>query len=369
MVTTSSRQLRLPRSLVAWIGPATAQSLTTLVEFQCSTVGCAPNGRLLQARDGFFYGDGQRGRLSVAGRRHSLPHGSDWSNHRAALARSILHRGSRRVLLRHDSGWRPGWQRHRLPDRSNRNVTELYAFDGTTAWAPGPLVQTVDGLFYGIVSMPGTDDTRSSASTTPAISTCCGPTARQSKTSGCCSPPATVSCTHHVHGRVFRLNRNGQARILAVFPTVYVDLMEASDGSFYEPTIDGGASGRGTIFRMTHAGKIEVLHGSGEVRSMVRTLTKRRSRGGMATCTGTTGLRRRGVSTRALCIESIQFPATSRSSILSATRPMPVPAPLVSWSRATMALCTARRRSGGPSTTGQLPPTARRRGSLAERIT
>jgi uncharacterized repeat protein (TIGR03803 family) len=61
-------------------------------------------------------------------------------------------------------------------------------------------------------------------------------------------------------GRVFRMNRKGQTRVLHAFPTVYVDLMEASDGFFYGATIDGGATGAGLIFRMTRSGRVRVLH-------------------------------------------------------------------------------------------------------------
>jgi uncharacterized repeat protein (TIGR03803 family) len=61
-------------------------------------------------------------------------------------------------------------------------------------------------------------------------------------------------------GIVYRINRNGVGHELHAFPTVYLDIMEASDRFFYGATIDGGAFGAGMIFRMSRGGQVRVLH-------------------------------------------------------------------------------------------------------------
>ena len=147
-------------TLAGGVDRATAQSLATLVEFQCSTVGCAPNGRLLQARDGFFYGTASEADYPWRG------DGTVFRMDRNGQITVLL--SPARFFIEGLDGFFYGTTPDGGPVGSGTvyrmdpagNVTELYAFDGTTAWAPGPLVQTVDGLFYGIVSMPGTDDNR-----------------------------------------------------------------------------------------------------------------------------------------------------------------------------------------------------------------
>ena len=61
-------------------------------------------------------------------------------------------------------------------------------------------------------------------------------------------------------GVIFRMTKQGQARVLATFPTVYVDMMQGSDSNFYGTTIDGGSAGAGIVFRMGPSGNVTVLH-------------------------------------------------------------------------------------------------------------
>ena len=41
----------------------------------------------------------------------------------------------------------------------------------------------------------------------------------------------------------------------------YAGLIQAADGNFYGTTVQGGSAGAGTIFQMTAAGILTVLHG------------------------------------------------------------------------------------------------------------
>jgi hypothetical protein len=50
--------------LVAFVGIAHAQSLETIVQFNCDTIGCAPNSGLIQGPDFFFYGTTSEGGAS-----------------------------------------------------------------------------------------------------------------------------------------------------------------------------------------------------------------------------------------------------------------------------------------------------------------
>jgi len=248
-------------TLVSGGHPAAGQSLETLVQFQCSTVGCAPNGRLLQARDGFFYGTASEA---------DYPWRGDGTVFR------MDRNGGMTVLLSParffiealdgffygttaDGGAFGSGSVYRMDTAGN--ATDLYAFDGTTAWAPGPLVQTADGLLYGIFSIPGTDESRLFRIDTIGNLVWLRPRGAAIRSVRMLLASSSNGFLYGTtyDGRVFRLSRHGQARILAVFPTVYLDLMEASDG-FYGATIDGGATGAGTIFRMTRAGKVEVIH-------------------------------------------------------------------------------------------------------------
>jgi uncharacterized repeat protein (TIGR03803 family) len=240
--------------------PAAAQSLETLVHFQCSTLGCAPNGPLIQARDGYFYGTTSE--ADIAGSGEGTLFRMDRTGGIAVLspARSFFEAADGFFYGTTPSGGTFDAGTVYRMDGTGA-VTELYSFDGVTARSPGPLVEASDGSFYGIVAIPETDDIRlfrMSRDRNVTLLRSPGEAVRYVR--------MILSARNHFlygttyDGRVFRMNRKGQTRVLHSFPTVYVDLMEASDGFFYGVTIDGGASGAGMIFRMTRSGKVQVLH-------------------------------------------------------------------------------------------------------------
>ena len=101
----------------------------------------------------------------------------------------------------------------------------IYQFDITTE-ITAPLIQGSDGLLYG--------------------------TAYTGGTSNC--------------GSVFSLTTAGKLVTTYSFPcgaggsSPYGPLFQASDGSFYGTTEQGGASGNGTVFKMTQAGQVSILY-------------------------------------------------------------------------------------------------------------
>ena len=69
-------------------------------------------------------------------------------------------------------------------------------------------------------------------------------------------------------GTVFRMSPAGTVTVVHAFAGGATDganpaaaLIQAADGDFYGTTMGGGASGLGTVFRMTPGGAVTVLHG------------------------------------------------------------------------------------------------------------
>jgi uncharacterized repeat protein (TIGR03803 family) len=107
------------------------------------------------------------------------------------------------------------------------NVTVLRSFDSSTGTAlSGDLLEGSDGYFYG--------------------------TARTGGTQG--------------NGTAFRMDASGGVTVLHSFDAAttgdypYAGLVEASDGLFYGTTTYGGSLGYGTVFSMSAAGSVTVLH-------------------------------------------------------------------------------------------------------------
>jgi uncharacterized repeat protein (TIGR03803 family) len=103
----------------------------------------------------------------------------------------------------------------------------LYTFHATDGASPyGSLVQDAKGIFYGTTAYGG----------------------------------------KFRYGTVFKLTRNGKHKVLYSFPggrdgaSPYAGLVLDTKGSLYGTTTFGGASGNGTVFRVSAYGKEEVLH-------------------------------------------------------------------------------------------------------------
>jgi uncharacterized repeat protein (TIGR03803 family) len=106
-------------------------------------------------------------------------------------------------------------------------ITPMYQFDSTHGNAPvAPLVQGTDGNFYGTTTGGGTKGGGVIFRITPA---------------------GKLTVLHNLN-----LTTDGFAP--------YAGLVQGTDGNFYGTTPVGGASGNGTIFKITPAGEFHVLH-------------------------------------------------------------------------------------------------------------
>src|SRR3989441_516481 len=108
-------------------------------------------------------------------------------------------------------------------------LTVLHEFTGgTDGAAPGAgLIQAADGSFFGATSQDGASNA----------------------------------------GTVFQLTPAGTLTVLYAFTggstdgaAPYAGLIQATDGNFYGTTVNGGASSLGTVFQLTPAGAVSVLH-------------------------------------------------------------------------------------------------------------
>jgi uncharacterized repeat protein (TIGR03803 family) len=187
MMRRAPLRLLVAAAAVALVAPpaTTAQPTYTVVHsFANGADGAGPVAALIQATDGNFYGTTDGGGSQLAGTVFTIT---------PAAAHTVLH---------------------------------SFGNPGDAKDPKAALIQATDGNFYG---------------TTPD-----GPD------SG--------------FGTVFKMTPAGGVTILHAF-TEGVDggdplapLIQASDGNFYGTTHDGGSGGNGTVFRMTPSGVVTVLH-------------------------------------------------------------------------------------------------------------
>ena len=113
-------------------------------------------------------------------------------------------------------------------------LTTPHIFDGANGSSPNALVRGSDGNFYGTTVGGGT----------------------------------SANCTNGC-GAVFKITSGGTLTTLYSFcaqsgcPDGYspeAGLVQGTDGNFYGTTVGGGASNRGTIFRITPKGNLTTLH-------------------------------------------------------------------------------------------------------------
>jgi len=114
-------------------------------------------------------------------------------------------------------------------------VTTLHTFDSTDGYFPWPLVQGADGNFYGTTYSGG----------------------------------GSTSCPYGGCGTVFKITPSGALTTLHIFCAEagcsdgsgpYLGLILGNDGNFYGTTTLGGASGEGTVFRITPGGTLTTLY-------------------------------------------------------------------------------------------------------------
>jgi len=185
----------------------TMGSFTTLHSFDF-TDGAHPYAGLVQATDGNFYGTATNG-----GANSCIYYGTNF--------------GCGTVFQITPGG----------------TLTTLHNFDSTDgAWPYAGLLQATDGNFYGTTQMGGANDACNGSNT--------------SGYTGC--------------GTVFKITLSGTLTSLYSFCALsscadgdnpYAALVQGTDGNFYGTTQFGGASGYGTVFKITPSGALTTLYG------------------------------------------------------------------------------------------------------------
>ena len=216
---------------------STNGALTTLYSFTGITDGAAPLGRLVQGRDGYFYGTTAEGgpydfgtvfKVSTNGTLatlYSFTGGNDGADPSAGLVEGA----DGNFYGTAPNGGTNGYG-VLFKITANGGLTGLYWFaannDGASPAAA--LVEGADGNFYGTAASGG-------------------------------------GGTNGGWGTVFKIARNGAFTSLHLFTgndgaDPAAALLQASDGSFYGTTYGGGTNGAGTVFRMTPGGALTSLY-------------------------------------------------------------------------------------------------------------
>lgn len=258
---SSLRPLLAAAGVLALSATAQAQTFDKLADFACqSAVGCAPNAQLILARDGYIYGTTSEGGTATdRGVVFRLAPDGEISPV-IEPARGFFQADDGLFYgTTGDGGAFDAGTVYRMT--TSGLVTELYSFDRVTAIGPGPMVQGKDDAFYGIVGTPDSDLVRlfhMDQYGNVELRRTADPRVTNVRMILSARNGLLYGTTYG--GVIFRMTKQGQTRVLATFPTVYVDMMQGSDGHFYGTTIDGGSAGAGIVFRMAPSGTITVLH-------------------------------------------------------------------------------------------------------------
>jgi uncharacterized repeat protein (TIGR03803 family) len=271
--------------------PQTARAqvpLTTLHSFAASaTDGGSPEGALIQGADGNFYGTTYQGgtfrfgtvfRMTADGAMtvlHPFAGGSaDGAHPRAGLVEAAD--GNFYGTTLGGGGSEMGTVFRMTPAGA---VTILHAFaGGADGRGPVGLIEGRDGNLYGTASGGGAsnDGTVFRMTLTGSITVLhafagnpdgAEPFAALVEASDGNFDGTTFLGGAFNDGTVFRMTPAGSVTVLHSFARGAPDgglpmgaLIQARDGNFYGTTFNGGTSERGTVFRMTPAGAFTVLH-------------------------------------------------------------------------------------------------------------
>lgn len=210
-----------------------AQTFTTLHSFD-GIDGASPQGALLQATDGLFYGTTRYGgtdglgtvfKMSTSGALTSI---ASFNFPRGVLPTSPLIQGTDDSFYG-TAGFGGGAHDGAIIFKITQSG--LFSTLHTIANGPEPipmagLVRGTDGNFYG-----------------------------------------TTSYGPHFGGNVFKISSSGDFRVLHAFHSgandgsnPYAELIQATDGNFYGTTAAGGQANEGTVFRITPGGRLTILH-------------------------------------------------------------------------------------------------------------
>jgi uncharacterized repeat protein (TIGR03803 family) len=227
--------------------------LTTLYNF-CSQPNCAdgvnPLGGLVQATNGNFYGttygaNGNNGtvfKLTLAGELTTLysfcPNGGDCSDGADPIAGLVQAAGGDLYGTTQSGGAYFGGTVFKITPLGKLTTLHSFGNNGDGLQPMGVLVQASDGDFYGTTSNGGVGDN--------------------------CSNYNNNDC-----GTVFKITPAGKLTTLYAFcrqincsdgTSPQAGVIQASDGNFYGTTSGGGTENQGTIFRITPSGEFTTLY-------------------------------------------------------------------------------------------------------------
>lgn len=283
--------MKAPRILtmvvvLALVGRASGQTLTTLYQFSGGTDGHNPVSGLIQASDGYFYGttgDGEpeggygtlfqissEGTLTTL---YSFGNGAD-----GGYPSSALIQGTDGFLYGVTSGGGTnGGYGTVFKITPAGNLTTLYCFNGTDGNFPrGRLVQGSDGNLYGTTIKGGTNDLGTVFKITPAgdLTTlyCFNGTDGFYPYAGPVQADdgyfygTTEGGGAKDWGTVFKITADGKLRNLYSFSNgadgggPFAALVWGGDGHFYGTTASGGTNHSGTVFKINRAGRLKTLY-------------------------------------------------------------------------------------------------------------
>jgi uncharacterized repeat protein (TIGR03803 family) len=285
--------------LAIWLATAIAspaQTFTTLASFNGSN-GRNPQATLVQGRDGNLYGTAMIGgadkwgtvfKLTRAGkvtRLYNFCSQRNCADGNSPFAGLVLSTDGNFYGTTIDGGVGPGYGTVFEITPASK-LTTLYSFCSQSNCADGAfpyagLVKATDGSFYG-TTWGGGGGLGTVFKITPAgklttLSNFCS----QGNCAGREPYAGLVQATDgnfygttefggvKDSGTVFKITRAGKLTTLYSFCSLsncadgkngYAGLVQATDGNLYGTTQTGGASGYGTVFKITRAGKLTTLY-------------------------------------------------------------------------------------------------------------
>jgi uncharacterized repeat protein (TIGR03803 family) len=307
-LTRTSFSIALFLLCIAAATASQAQTLTTLVSFQDTKtpLGAAPLGPLVQGFDGDFYGITPNGglchwscgtvfKITTSGTLTTL-YSFCVANTKCpseplsglTLATDGTFYGTTFYYPNGTCGSLCGAIFQITPGGT---LTVLDIFDGTDGSTPqnSPLLQALNGNFYGTAGQGGTSGVGTVFETTPggtltALYDFCSqpnctdgnePTGGLIQTPGGIFYGTTVAggtnglCVNSACGTVFSITSAGKLTTLYNFcaqtscydgATPLSGVIQANDGKFYGTTSGGGTNNNGTVFKITAAGALTTLY-------------------------------------------------------------------------------------------------------------
>ena len=254
----------------------------TLLHTFDGTNGQSPEGGLVEAEDGRFYGTTLGGGQLNLGNFYSVDASGDFESHRVVHADSIadpgaLIQGSDGNFLRRQRPGRVPARGHRLPTRTSAGGLDiLHEFDGATGRSPAAgVIEASDGYLYGATEFGGPADYGVVYTSRPwATSSFSRVRDGWRNGSAVCARRVARGNPHRDdrrwrsqwrRNRVFVGHVQGQVTYLHDFAGA-VDgsypaqgVFAANDGFFYGVTMADGAEGYGAFYRMDSTGSVTVL--------------------------------------------------------------------------------------------------------------